>query len=136
MKKYLTAYLLSAVLLLTGVAAPAFAKHYEKSVSHPLVDLTRLLAPPPAQDSEQTKNELIEIHHYQDTRTPDQVAYAQADGNKNVFRFADVMGNKFAAEHLPLTAALFERTLQVTKDTVGPAKDFLTGPVLFCMTRP
>jgi acid phosphatase (class A) len=129
MKKRFIAYLLSAALLLTGVVAPAFAKlHQNKSVSNPIVDLTLLLAPPPAQDSEQTKNELIEIHHYQDTRTPDQVAYAQADAEKNVFRFADVMGDKFAAENLPLTAALFEKALKATKDTVGPAKDFFNRP--------
>ena len=129
MKKRLIAYLLSAALVLTGAAAPALAKlHHEKSVSNPLVDLTALLAPPPAQDSEQTKNELIEIHHYQDTRTKDQIAYAQADADKNVFRFADVMGEKFTAENLPLTAALFQKALKATKDTVGPAKDFFNRP--------
>jgi acid phosphatase (class A) len=130
MKKQLIAYLLSAALMLTGMAAPVFTFAAEKQKSVPIADLTLLLAPPPAQDSQQTQDEIKELHHFQDTRTKDQEAYAQADVEKSVFRFQTVLGDKFTKENLPLTAALFDKALKVTKDTVDPVKDF------FNRTRP
>jgi acid phosphatase (class A) len=124
MKKRLIAYGLSMVLLLAGMAAPAFAHHDDKKLADPLVDLTVLLAPPPAQDSEQTRVDIQELKKYQTTRTQAQVAYAQADVDKNVFRFQNVLGEKFTPENLPLTAALFEKALSKTKATADPAKYF------------
>ncbi len=130
MKKRLLVFLLTAVLLLPGFATTAFAKSATKSggASSSVADLTLLLAPPPAQDSEQTKAEIKEIKNYQSTRTKDQEAYAQADVEKSVFRFKTILGDKFTAENLPLTAALFEKALKVSKDTVDPAKDFFNRP--------
>lgn len=126
MKKRLIAYGLSALLLLAGLAPPVFAHHDHgsKQLGAPLADLTVLLAPPPDQYSEQTQADLKELKKYQDTRTKDQVAYAQADVDKNVFRFQNVMGDKFTAENLPLTAALFDKALSEAKATVEPAKLF------------
>jgi acid phosphatase (class A) len=129
MRKRLIAYLLLTVLMLTGTA-PAFTFAADKPKSAPVADLTLLLAPPPAQDSQQTQDEIKELHHFQDTRTKDQEAYAQADVDKNIFRFQTVLGDKFTAENLPLTAAIFDRALKAAKDTVDPAKNF------FNRTRP
>jgi len=128
MKKTIIAFGLSAVLLLAGMEAPAFAHHGDKKLADPLVDLTILLAPPPAQDSEQTRADIKELKNYQMTRTKDQVAYAQADVEKSVFRFQNVLGEKFTAENLPLTAALFEKALNKTKATADPAKFFFNRP--------
>jgi acid phosphatase (class A) len=130
MKKRLLAFLLTAVLLLPGFTATGFAKSATKSggLSSSVADLTLLLAPPPAQDSEQTKAEIKELKNYQSARTKDQEAYAQADVEKSVFRFKNVLGDKFTGENLPLTTALFDKVIKVSKDTVDPAKDFYNRP--------
>jgi acid phosphatase (class A) len=126
MKKRFIAFLLTAALLLPSFTAPVFAADKQKDT--PLTDMSLLLAPPPAQDSEQTKNELAELKSIQSTRTKDQEAYAQGDVEKNVFRFKNVMGEKFTAENLPLTAALFDKALKAAKATVDPAKDVYDRP--------
>jgi acid phosphatase (class A) len=126
MKRKFIAYLLSASLLLTGVMVPTFASEAKKPA--PIADLTLMVGPPPSQDSDQTKAELKEIKHYQDTRTKEQEAYAKADMDKNIFRFQNVMGDKFTAENLPLTAALFDKAVKVAKDTMDPVKDLYKRP--------
>ena len=126
MKKSFMAFLLMAALLLPGMVAPSFASDMKQST--PIVDLTSLLAPPPAEGSEQTKKELAEVLAFQSTRTKDQEAAAQADMDKNVFRFKNVMGDKFTAENLPLTAALFDKALKAAKEAVAPIKDFYNRP--------
>jgi acid phosphatase (class A) len=88
------------------------------------VDLTRLLAPPPAPDSAQTKMEIDELLKIQAARTDAQAAAAIADHDYSVFRFADVMGPAFNAENLPLTAAFFTRVIDTGKSIVEPAKAY------------
>lgn len=71
------------------------------------IDLTKLLAPPPAPGSAQQKTDLARVLKVQRTRTPAQVVRAQEDLKKSVFRFADVLGPQFNEANLPKTAALF-----------------------------
>jgi acid phosphatase (class A) len=71
------------------------------------IDLTKLLAPPPAADSARQKADFARVMEVQRTRTPDQVARAQEDIHTSVFRFADVLGPQFNEANLPKTAALF-----------------------------
>jgi acid phosphatase (class A) len=92
------------------------------------LDLTKFLAPPPAQDSDETKAELKEVHMYQDTRTKDMVDYAKADQDKNIFRFADVMGESFTPDKLLLTKAFFDKVVKITKSVTDPAKKFYNRP--------
>jgi acid phosphatase (class A) len=126
MKKRFLVLLFAAAFIMTGVVAPDFNTETKKPT--PLVDLTQLLPPPPPQDSPQTKAEIQEIKNYQTTRTKDQIAYAQADVEVSVFRFKNVLGAKFTAENLPLTAALFDKALKFSKDCVMPVKDFYNRP--------
>ncbi len=126
MKKWI-AYALSAALMLTSVTLPVHAS-VEKQKGAPIVDLAALLAPPPAEDSAVGMEELKEVKHYQDVRTKEQVALAQADMEKSVFRFQTVLGDKFTAENLPLTAALFDKVAKIDKDAVAPAKDTFNHP--------
>lgn len=86
------------------------------------LDLTRLLPPPPAPDSPETKAELGELLVLQVTRTPEMVSRAQADAVEEVWRFADVMGPKFTPDVLPKTALLFERLVATDNAVVDPAK--------------
>ena len=74
-----------------------------------LLDLSRFVAQPPAQDSEQTKNELAELHRIEQTRTADEVAKAQYDDtHENIFSFKTVLGEKFTPENLPITKVFGE----------------------------
>jgi acid phosphatase (class A) len=72
------------------------------------IDLTQVLAPPPALNSAMQKADLARVLEVQRMRTPEQVADAKADTNKSVFRFADVLGPSFNEADLPKTAALFD----------------------------
>ena len=72
-----------------------------------ILDLTLILPPPPAQDSDITKAELTDIHRIEKLRTAQQVAAAQADDQEqDIFIFKEVLGENFTAANLPLTAAL------------------------------
>jgi len=83
---------------------PAKAAYY---IDTKVLDLSLVVPLPPAQDSETTKAELAELHRIEQTRTPAQVAAAQADDKEEtIFVFRTVLGEKFRPEDLPLTAAL------------------------------
>ena len=92
------------------------------------IDLVKLLPPPPANGSEQTKKEIDEILKFQKERTPGMVKYAQADQEISVFRFADILGDKFTKENLPETAAFFENIAATASEIVSPAKDYWNRP--------
>jgi len=65
---------------------------------------------PPTQDSQATKAELAYVHRVEQTRTPEQVAAAQADDREeDLFIFTHVIGSRFTKDDLPLTAALSAR---------------------------
>jgi acid phosphatase (class A) len=86
-------------------SASAQSTHY---VDPHQIDLAALLAPPPDPSSAVQQADLDRLLDVQRSRTPEQVQRAQADTQKSVFRFADVLGPRFTAENLPKTAALFK----------------------------
>jgi len=70
----------------------------------------QILPTPPAADSDATKAELDELHRIEATRTQAEVAQAKFDDeNENVFLFANVLGDKFTKDNLPVTAAFAAR---------------------------
>ncbi len=91
--------------------APA-ATHPPKTAYYidPMVlDAALLLPAPPAADSAETRAELAELHRIEQSRTPEQVAQANADAaEEDMFAFKTVFGPHFNPEELPLTAALGE----------------------------
>ncbi len=93
------------VLPLAGPVAAAEATF----VTPDRFDLTKLLAPAPAPDSEQQKRDLADVLAVQKARTSAQADRALADASAGAFGFADVLGPNFNAEHLPLTAALLAK---------------------------
>lgn len=120
---------LLALSLLLLQAGPLSAHHKHDAVLNPYpiaaqVDLSRLLAPPPARDSAETKMEIEELLKIQAVRTDDQASLAVADHVYDVFRFADVMGPDFNPDKLPLTKAFFDRVVDTSKSIVEPAKDY------------
>lgn len=69
-----------------------------------------MVPPPPAVDSATARDELEELHRIERTRTPAEVAEAQADEKEqDIFVYRTVLGSKFAPADLPRTAALSAR---------------------------
>jgi acid phosphatase (class A) len=102
-----------AVTAQSHSASPSPETNKEISVYAPwfvdpaLLDLKLLLPQPPAQNSEATKGELIELHQIEENRTPPQVLLAQIDDREqDIFLFKDVFGETFVPSSLPLTAVL------------------------------
>ncbi len=86
------------------------------------VNLTALLAPPPAVGSLQQQQEIALLLKLQVERTAAQVAFARADMERSVFRFKDVLGENFSAEKLPLLAAFFTTVRRNTDQILIPVK--------------
>lgn len=92
------------------------------------VDLTKLLPPPPAVDSPQHRQEIEKLLRLQHERSPDQEAFAQADVDRSVFRFADVLGEAFRKNTLPVAAAFFRAVARNTSYLLAPAKRYWNRP--------
>jgi len=127
-RRHFAALFLLAVSQIAVTALPVRAEDAKPFITAKELDLTKFLAPPPANDSAQTKAELAEVLTLQVTRTPEMVARAQADAEENVWRFADVLGPKFTQEALPKTEAFFARVAETEGAVVDPAKDVWKRP--------
>jgi acid phosphatase (class A) len=75
------------------------------------LDLSRVLPPPPANDSETTRSEIALMLKIQQERTPAEAARARADASYSVFGCADALGNPevFNANALPKTNSLIRK---------------------------
>ncbi|MDB5768312.1 MAG: phoN [Collimonas fungivorans] len=117
--------LIASILLMSFVACSAsvLAREENPFITSKEIDLVKLLPPPPANDSPQTKAELSEILALQAARTPAMVARSQADATEDIWRFADVMGVKFKRDQLPLFAQFFQRVVDSEGAVVDTYKD-------------
>jgi acid phosphatase (class A) len=121
--------ILGVGLLALGLATPVFADDAKPFADAKEIDLTQLLAPPPANDSELTKEEIGEVLTIQVTRTKAMEERAIADVEEDVWRFSDVIDNpKFTKENLPKFAAFFDRVVATEGAVVDPAKDVWKRP--------
>ncbi|WP_243361136.1 acid phosphatase [Fundidesulfovibrio terrae] len=108
------------------------------------IDFARLLAPPPAVGSPEERREMAVLMTLQKNRTSAQEAFAQADMERTVFRFADVVGQDFTAEKLPLAREFFEKVRKNADLLLAPAKKhwdrprpYATNPALHpCVKKP
>jgi acid phosphatase (class A) len=83
---------------------PPRAAYY---INASVLNVSTLLPDPPAVGSAANNAELAELHRVEKERTPAQVAKAQADdAEEDMFVFKTVLGPRFAADALPITAAL------------------------------
>src|SRR5580704_10272149 len=98
----------SVVLVVLAMASPAVAAE-ATYVTPDRFDLTKLLAPAPAPDSEQQQRDLARVLAVQKVRTPAQSERALADATAGTFGFADVLGPNFNEQRLPMVAALFAK---------------------------
>jgi len=99
------------------------------------LDLVRLLPPPPANDSAETRAELDEMLKIQKKRSAVQVSRAQADADITLNRFADALGAApgFDAKNLPATTLLFRRITTDEFVVVGTGKDRFARPRPFVL---
>jgi acid phosphatase (class A) len=111
----------------TAASQPQAAQRYfDASV----LDLTRLLPPPPANDSPETRAELDQMLKVQQVRGAHESERARADAAVNIYRLADALGSPaaFNANRLPLTEAMFGKVLNSELAVVGAAKKYYGRP--------
>jgi acid phosphatase (class A) len=111
----------------TASKTPSIPKAY--SVDPLALNLNLILPPPPARDSAITTAELAELHRIEATRTPAQIAQAQADDHEeDIFIFKTVLGPGFTAKTLPITAALSAYVRKNESASGGPLKNIYRRP--------
>lgn len=104
-----------AAIILTFIFIPV--SEAANFVSREQVDLVRLLGPPPADQSPQTRTEILELLQLQQIATPQDRDAAAADDRISVFQFASsILGPRFTVANLPLTEELFRR---LSKDAIS-----------------
>jgi acid phosphatase (class A) len=126
------AYGLVALLVLL-IGAPASA-HDFIFLKGNAPDLSKLLAPPPAPDSEAQRRDLAAVLKAQAERTPEQSAAAVADNAMSVERFADAVGAIPPREKLPATVAFFTRINHDSRKVVVASKDVWNRPRPFVVS--
>jgi acid phosphatase (class A) len=117
----------SVVVLALAMVVPAAAAE-ATYVTPDRFDLTKLLAPPPAPDSERQKRDLAAVLAAQNTRTAAQSQRALADATADTFGFADVLGPNFNAQRVPAVAALFNRVRGDAAIAFSAGKDAWNRP--------
>lgn len=124
------------IALLLTLWFPRMLPGAEHFISSDQVDLVTLLPPPPVVGSTQAEAEIAEIIQLQKTESPEEKASAVADNRLSVFQLAaGVLGPKFSAENLPLTARFFERLGKEGGSPVGAAKSFWGKPRPFLVSK-
>ena len=100
---------MKTLLIVCLATASLFAQNQRKPIfiSAAELDMSAVLATPPANDSDRTKAELAELHRLQDTRSAAESAQAKWDDeHEDMFVFANILGEAFAKDKLPATALL------------------------------
>jgi hypothetical protein len=93
-------------------------------------DFKALLGGPPADDSQQHKDEVARMLSLQAARTPAEVARCKSEEEVTVFAFSTVLGSWFNEKNLPKTAALMAKVNSQAKIPTSAAK------ALWNRTRP
>jgi acid phosphatase (class A) len=113
-------------LLALVVYLPAAAQERQDA---PLpIDLTKLLAGPPAQGSPGQKQEIEEMLALQAARTPELAAFSKDDADMSVIRFGKILGPAFTADKLPKTVALFHKVRDKANAASESAKKQFNRP--------
>ncbi|MDR3435202.1 phosphatase PAP2 family protein [Telmatospirillum sp.] len=116
--RFIVVFLLFLLAARPGLAA-AGEFHY---VTTATVDLTLLLAPPPAPDSPAERADLDTVIAASKSRSAAEAEGALADGTISVLRFADVLGEGFSVDRLPFALPLFAQVASDTHGIVASAK--------------
>jgi acid phosphatase (class A) len=123
----------TVVLLVMAMGGPAAAAE-ATFVTPDRFDLTKLLPPAPASDSERQKRDLADVLAIQKTRTPAQSERALADAMAGTFGFADVLGPNFNAQRVPAVAAFFDKVRGDAAVAFQAGKDVWNRPRPFVVS--
>lgn len=127
--------ILSVAVVFAFLFSPALAERWS-FISPDRVDLAKILAPPPANESPQTQAEIQELVRMQERRTSEEEAAAQADVTLTIFQVAgNVLGPKFTPENLPITVKFFERLGRDEGVIVSNAKETWNRPRPFMLSE-
>jgi acid phosphatase (class A) len=97
-----------ASLIAVAVIWSAIAQAADTTYLDPAdVDLIQILGPPPTEDSPAGKADLQAVLAAMNARNDDEIKRVQADDERTVFRFADVMGPNFRTESIPFATQFF-----------------------------
>ena len=118
---------LAVAALVVGALGITSANADKLNYLSEIIDMTELIAPPPA-GSEAFKHDLADVIIMQEGRTEAQVRRATADNVLSVYRFADVLGEKFRAANLPITDAFIEKAEADARAVLIAAKNALQRP--------
>lgn len=119
----------AATLFVITASQPAFADDGHPCFGPEAVDLTVLLVPPPAQDSDLTKAELAEVKALQASSTDARKEQAIADDDEVYKPFvATTSLATIDPAKIPLTVALVQRVLDTEDVVTSPAKSFFGRP--------
>jgi acid phosphatase (class A) len=96
-----------AILALHAGAALAHKHAVPVYIAPGTFDALDMLPRPPSADSAAEKSDLTELHAIERSRSAEDIAHARADAReRDIFIFRTVLGDKFNAAALPLTARL------------------------------
>jgi acid phosphatase (class A) len=116
---------LLTLLHATGAVAHSDGTFY---IEPSQVDLDHLLAPPPALGSQAETQDLAAVMDAEKDRSAEQAVEAEADHDRTVFRFADVMGPGFTPQNLPFATKFFQRVFSDQNKIVQAAKAHFDRP--------
>ncbi len=108
--------MMTLVLALSSAARATF-------VSAKDFDFKAMFAPPPAEDSQQEKDEIDQLLKFQADRTDAQVARIKSENKMTGFIFSQTLGSWFNPDDLPATAAFLNAVLGDAKEVAGSAKE-------------
>jgi acid phosphatase (class A) len=116
---------LSFSLIAAALAISSTTKARDAFYLNPVeVDLIHVLAPPPAADSPAGQADLQAVLAAVNSRTDTQIKHVQADDQRIVFRFADVMGANFRPESLPFATQFFQHVYEDGNAATVAAKTY------------
>ncbi|MFG1422833.1 acid phosphatase [Roseixanthobacter liquoris] len=117
-----------ALLALSTVLGSAAFAGDEPYVRPDQVNLTRILAPAPADDSPAAREDTKVVLDIQSRRTPELVALANADVDRTLSRFSEVLGTDLSKEKAPLANALVDKAWANARPIVDAAKAYWKRP--------
>ncbi|MGD0463882.1 MAG: phosphatase PAP2 family protein [Tepidisphaeraceae bacterium] len=122
-------------ILLLMAACAATAKAGEAFVQPDDIDIKSILAPPPAQDSDQTRHEIEQLLQLQAGRTDADVARIKSEVKMTPFIFSEVLGSWFNPDDLPATAKFLARVMKNADSISSQAKDIFMRDRPFVVDR-
>jgi len=96
-------------LIALSIAASAATADGFNYLTATKVELLKILPPPPPPGSKAQLNDMEGVLQAQRQRTPERVQRAIDDNVLSIYRFNDVLGEKFKRDNLPVTDRFFER---------------------------